>query len=289
MPTIGYLTLNSEGTPTEQGFRDQLRELGYAEGSSIVIERRYARLAQLAALASELVQKRVDLIVTVSTPAARAAMEATATIPIIFLSGAPVSAGLAMSIAHPGRNATGVSILSTELYPKRIEYLHLVAPRARRIAYLMNPANPIATPQLEAVQKAAQKLGLQLLRFDVRDPDELDAVLAAITRSKANAVLIGGDAYIYSNMAKVVQALRKAKLPAISPSADSSSEGVLMSYGADTRDVGRKMAVYADKILKGAKPADLPIEEIFHIQARHRPANRARTWHQGPSGSAIPG
>jgi len=262
IPTIGYLTLNSEGTPGEQGFREKLQELGYAEGSNIVIERRYARLAQLAALASELVQKRVDLIVTVSTPAARAALEATATIPVIFLSGAPVSAGLATSIAHPNGNATGVSILSTELYPKRVEYLHLVAPRARRMAYLMNPANPIAALQLEAVQKAAQKLGLQVLRFDLRDPDELDAVLVAITRSKANAVLIGGDAYIYSNMAKVAQALRRAKLPAISPNADSSSEGVLMSYGVDNREVGRKMAVYADKILKGAKPADLPIEEI---------------------------
>ena len=262
IPAIGYLTLNTEGTQTEQGFREKLRELGYSEGSNIVIEWRHGKQVQLAVLASELVQKGVDLIVTTGTSAARAAFEATATVPIVFLSGAPVSAGLAISIAHPGRNATGLSILSSELYPKRVEYLHLVAPRARRMAYIMNPANPIATSQLEAVQRAARKLGLQVLRFDVRDPDELDAALLAIARSKANTVLIGGDAYIYSNMAKVAQAVRKAKLPAISPYADSSSDGVLMSYGVNTREAGRKMAVYADKILKGVKPADLPIEEI---------------------------
>ena len=262
IPAIGYLTLNTEGTQTEQGFREKLRELGYSEGSNIVIEWRHGKQVQLGVLASELVQKGVDLIVTTGTSAARAAFEATATVPIVFLSGAPVSAGLAISIAHPGRNATGLSILSSELYPKRVEYLHLVAPRARRMAYIMNPANPIATSQLEAVQRAARKLGLQVLRFDVRDPDELDAALLAIARSKANTVLIGGDAYIYSNMAKVAQAVRKAKLPAISPYADSSSDGVLMSYGVNTREAGRKMAVYADKILKGVKPADLPIEEI---------------------------
>jgi len=262
IPTIGYLTLNAEGTQTEQGFREKLRELGYSEGSTVVIEWRHGKQAQLATLASELLQKRVDLIVTTGTPAARAAFEASATVPIVFLSGAPVSAGLAISIAHPGRNATGVSIRSSELYPKRVEYLHLVAPKARRIAYLMNPTNPIAALTLEAVEQAAQKLGLQLMRFDVRDPDELDAALLAITRSKANTVLIGGDGHIYSNMAKVAQAVRKAKLPAISPYADSSSDGILMSYGVNTREVGRKMAVYADKILKGAKAADLPIEEI---------------------------
>jgi len=262
IPTIGYLTLNAEGTQAEQGFREKLRELGYSEGSNIVIEWRRGKQTQLGALASELVQKPVDLIVTTGTPAARAAFEATATVPIVFLSGAPVSAGLAISIARPGRNATGVSILSSELYPKRVEYLHLVTPRARRMAYLMNPANPIATSQLEAVQKATQRFGLQLIRFDVRDPDGLDAALRAITHSKADAVLIGGDASVYSNMTKIAQALRKARLPAISPYADSSSDGVLMSYGPNTREVGRKMAVYVDKILKGAKPTDLPIEEI---------------------------
>jgi len=262
IPTIGYLTLNAEGTQAEQGFRDKLKELGYSEGSNIVIEWRHGRQAQLVVLASELAQKPVDLIVTVGTPAAHAAWQTTATIPIVFLSGAPVSAGLAISIAHPGRNATGVSILSSELYPKRVEYLHLVTPRARRMAYLMNPANPIATSQLEAVQKATQRFGLQLIRFDLRDPDGLDAALRAITHSKADAVLIGGDASVYSNMTRIAQALRKAKLPAISPYADSSSDGVLMSYGPNTREVGRKMAVYVDKILKGAKPAELPIEEI---------------------------
>jgi putative ABC transport system substrate-binding protein len=261
-PRIGFLTPNTEGVPQEQGFQEGLRELGYVQGSSILIEWRRGKQEDLPALASELIRRQVDLIVTVGTPAARAASQATTTIPIVFLSGAPVSVGLAASIAHPDGNATGVSILSTELYPKRLEYLHLLAPRARRIAYFMNPSNPIAVTQLDAVQNAARTLGLQVIRLDVRNPDELDAAMRNIPRSEAGAVLIGGDALMYSNMAKIARAMLKAKLPAISPYGDHRDDGVLMSYGANTREAGRKMAVYVDKILKGTKPTDLPVEEI---------------------------
>ena len=261
LPRIGFLPANAEGMPFQQGFLQGLGELGYVEGTNLTIEWRRGKQTEFATLASELVQKQVQVLVTVGTPAARAAMEATPTVPIVFLSGAPVSAGLAASIAHPGRNATGVSIISAELYPKRLEYLHRLAPRARRIAYLMNPANPIAAPQLEAVQKAADALKLQIVQFDVRDPDELDAALRAISSSGAKAVLIGGDAQIYSSMARIAQALRRARLPAISPYADQPGEGVLLSYGVNTRETGRKMAGYVDRILKGAKPGDLPVEQ----------------------------
>src|SRR5262249_37533798 len=149
---IGFLTPNVEGVPLEQGFHQGLRELGYSEGNSIIIEWRRAKDRQdlAAPLASELVQKQVDLIVTVGTSAARAAMEATGTIPIVFLSGAPVSTGLTASMARPDRNATGVSFLSTELLPKRLEYLHWLAPQARSIAYLVDPTNAIAAAQIEA-------------------------------------------------------------------------------------------------------------------------------------------
>jgi ABC-type uncharacterized transport system substrate-binding protein len=158
VPRIGFLTFNVEGVGQEQGFRQGLRELGYTEGGNIIIEWRRAKESReaVSAPAFELVRMQVDLIVTVGTLAARAVLEVTATIPIVFLSGAPVSAGLAASMARPDRNATGVSILSTELYPKRLEYLHWLAPRARRIAYLRNSSNPIAAPELEAAQKAAR-------------------------------------------------------------------------------------------------------------------------------------
>jgi putative ABC transport system substrate-binding protein len=264
VPKIGFLTPNAEGVPLEQGFHQGLRELGYSEGSSIIIEWRRAKDREDldAPLASELVQRQVDLIVTVTTSAARAAMKATATIPIVFLSGAPVSSGLATSVAHPDRNATGLSYMTSELFPKRLEYLHWLAPHARSIAYLVVPSNALSASQIEAVQKGAHLLGLELIRLDASDRDELDVALRAIPHSGANAVLIGGDSLIYSNMEKVARAVRRAKLPAMFPYADYRDYGALMCYGPDTKEAGRKMAVYVDKILKGAKPADLPIEEI---------------------------
>ena len=139
----------------------------------------------------------------------------------------------------------------------------MLVPRARRVGYIRNSSNPIAARDLEAAQRVARTLGLQLISLDARDPDELDAALQAIPGSGASAVLIGGDALIYSNMTKVAQAVRKAKLPAICPYSDYQASGVLMSYGANTTEMGRRMAVCVDKLLKGAKPADLPIEEIF--------------------------
>jgi putative ABC transport system substrate-binding protein len=264
VPKIGYLTPNVQGVPFEQGFHQGLHELGYSEGSSIIIEWRRAKDREdlAAPLAFELAQRQVDLIVTVGTSAARAALDATATIPIVFLSGAPVSSGLTTSMARPDRNATGISLLTSELFQKRLEYLHWLAPQARRIAYLVVPSNALSASQIEAVQKAAHLLGLQLVRLDARDPGELDVALRAIPHSETNAVLIGGDSLIYSNMAKVARAVRRAKLPAIFPYADYRDYGALMCYGPDTKETGRKMAAYVDKILKGARPADLPIEEI---------------------------
>src|SRR5262249_27786699 len=142
------------------------------------------------------------------------------------------------------------------------EYLHLLVPRARRIAYLMNSSNPAAPSDLDAVQKAAQKLGLQIARFDVGNVAELDAALHAIPKRGVSAVLIGSDALGDSNIGKIAGSMRKAKLPAISPYGDYGTDGILISYGVNTKEAGRKMALYVDKLLKGAKPADLPIEEI---------------------------
>jgi putative ABC transport system substrate-binding protein len=189
-------------------------------------------------------------------------LEASTTVPIVFGSGDPVATGLAASLARPGGNATGVSVLSTELYPKRLEYLHWLAPRARRIAFLMNSSNPIAVTQLEATQKAAPSLGVQLVKLDARNERELRSVLHALERGAADGAIVTNDLVYRSTASQVAQVLRKARLPAIFPYRQYLEEGGLMSYGPDPKEVGRKLAVYVDKILKGAKPADLPIEQL---------------------------
>ncbi len=251
-------------SPWEGFLRDGLRELGYTEGKNIVIEwRRFAGGGEeLRSLAADLARSKVDVIVADTTAAGRAALEATATSPVVFLSGDPVATGLAASLAKPGRNGTGVSVVSTELYPKRLEYLHLLAPRARRIAFLTNSSNPIAAPQLAALQKAAPMLGVQLVMLDARNESELGTVLRALLGGEAEGVIVSNDSVFRSNKSKIAQALRKTRLPAIYPYRAYLEDGVLMSFGPNLKVVGRKLAVYVDKILKGAKPADLPIEEM---------------------------
>ena len=216
----------------------------------------------MRSLATDLVHAKMDVIVVYGTPAARAALGATGTIPVVFLSGDPVASGVAASLARPGHNGTGVSGVLTELTAKRLELLFQVVPRARRIAYLTNSSNPAATPQREAAQKAARTLGVQLIYLDARNADELTVALGAMPRSAANGVLISGDALLHANKPRIAHAVREARLPSVSPYKDYHEEGVLMSYGPNLIAVGRKLAVYVDKILKGAKPADLPIEEM---------------------------
>jgi putative ABC transport system substrate-binding protein len=261
IPRIGVL-VGVANSPIEEGVRDGLRELGYTEGENIVIDwRRPVGGNEERSLAADLVRSKVDLIVAVNTAAARAALETTTTIPVVFTSGDPVASGLAASLAKPGKNGTGVSIVSTELYPKRLEYLHWLVPRARRIAFLMNSSNPIVPIQLEATQRAALTLGLQLVLLDARNETELGTVLRALRRGTADGFILSSDSLFRLNRSKVVQAIRKSRLPAIFPYPDYADD-VLMCYGPNIRDVGRKMAAYVDKILKGAKPADTPIEQI---------------------------
>jgi putative ABC transport system substrate-binding protein len=264
VPRIGVLVPPLANSPYEAGLREGLRELGYTDGKNISIEwrRSTGTEGELQSIASELVRAKVDVIVVYGTPAARGALRASATIPVVFLSGDPVASGIATSIARPGGNATGVSGVLTELTAKRLELLCQVAPRARRIAYLTNSSNPAAAPQREAAQKAARTLGVQLVYLDARNADELTSALGAISRSAASGVLISGDALLHANKPRIAQAVRKARLPSVSPYKDYHEEGVLMSYGPNLIAVGRKLAVYVDKILKGARPADLPIEEM---------------------------
>lgn len=261
IPRIGVL-VRLASTPFEEGVRDGLRELGYSEGKNIIIEwRRSAGGDEQFSLAADLARSKVDAIVAGNTGAALAALKTTATIPVVFVSGDPVAAGLAKSLAKPGRNGTGVSVVSTELFPKRLEYLHWLVPRARRIAFLINSTNPILPPQLEATRKAAPVVGVELVTLDARNEAELGAALRALRRSAVDGVIVSGDALFRSNKSKVVQALRESRLPAIFPYPDYRDE-VLMCYGPNLNEVGRKLAGYVDRILKGAKPVDMPIEQI---------------------------
>lgn len=263
-PRIGVLILSLANSPLEQGLRDGLREVGYIEGKNIVIEwRRYARADQeLPSLAADLVQSPVDLIVTLGSIATKVALKAS-TGPVVFVAvGDPVATGFAASLAKPGGRGTGISTLSTELIAKRLELLHQAAPQARRIVYLMNSANPINALALEEVQKAARALRLKLETLDIRDAASIDAAFRASSHGATDAVLVAADFLFLANKAKIAWNVRKLRLPAMVPWRENLDDGLLMSYGPNLNWVMRRAATYVDKILKGAKPGDLPIEQV---------------------------
>jgi putative ABC transport system substrate-binding protein len=260
---IGVLTAALPRSPVEEGLRDGLRELGYIEGKNIVIEWRLSLGTdeELRSLATQLAGSNLELIVALGTPHARAALRAT-TLPVVFGAGDPVANGLAASLAKPGGNGTGVSAVTTDLTPKRVEFLKQVAPGIRRIAYLENPSNPTRARLLQEARIAAKALGVEIEPVDARDIRELDTALRAIQRKGADAILVTADLLFLSNQAKVVRAVRETRLPALFPWREYHDEGVLMSYGSSLRDQARRMAAYVDKILKAAKPSDLPIEQV---------------------------
>jgi putative ABC transport system substrate-binding protein len=265
---IGVLMPPIATSAVEDGLREGLRELAYVEGRDVIIEwRRVAGTAEeLRSSAAELARSKVALIVAVGSPATRAALAATE-LPVVFtLVGDPVGTGFATSLANPGGHGTGVATLSAALGAKRLELLRQMVPHAKRILYLMNSSNPINALQLEEAQKAAGALGVRLVPSDARNARELDAATRAIPTSGANAVLVAGDLFFLVHKAKVAEAVRKAKLPATVPSKESHGNGVLMSYGPNVRDAARRSAAYVDKILKGAKPSDLPIEQISQFE-----------------------
>ena len=267
-PRIGFLTPLPESGPDREGFRQGLRELGYIEGKNINIEWRRAETGQQSqALAEGLVNAKVDVIVASGTPAAYAAMRATATIPVVFASvGDPVASGFATSLARPGRNGTGVSTVSTELYPKRLEFLHQLAPKARRITYLVNSSNPIAARLIDETEVAARMLGIRLQTLDARNARELDTALQTLEKNPPEAIMVGGDLLFLANKDRVAAAVRKARIPAIFSYEHYHEHGALMSYSPSVREAGRLAAGYVDKILKGAKPSELPIQQISRFE-----------------------
>ena len=258
---IGALTPRVNTSP-EDGLREGLAELGYIEGKNLIIERRRAETsADLRSAAEDLVSTKVNLIVAFSTPAARAALSATSTIPVVFLSGDPVGTALAESLSHPGGNASGVSTLSTELMPKRLELLQQIAPQVRRVILLGNPSSPLQTGVLKETRRAGEALHIQVVAVDARNAKELDIALLGLQHRASDGFMVSSDVLFLANRAKVAAAVSKARLPGVFPWRDYHDVGVLMSYGSSTREMGRQAAVYVDKILKGAKPADLPIEQ----------------------------
>jgi len=266
MPVVGFLHSQSPDAFREQlrGFRQGLKEAGYVEGENVAIEYRFAdnQLNQLSELAANLVRRRVDVIATGGGPtAAFAAKSATATIPIVFATGDdPVRLGLVASLARPGGNLTGVSFLVTLLSAKRFEFLRALAPGAVRVAVLVNPAEVAVTEiTLRDVEAAARTLGLHIQVFKADTGGEINAAFENIVRERLDALFVAPTAFFVGRRVQVTQLAAFHRLPAAYPVRDFAEVGGLMSYGASGADAYREVGVYTGRILKGAKPADLPV------------------------------
>jgi ABC-type uncharacterized transport system substrate-binding protein len=253
----------SDFAPRIEAFRHGLRDLGYVEGRNIAIKYRYAegREERLPDLAEELVRLKVDVIVAAG-PAIRAARHATTTIPIVMaVSGNPVGDGLVASLAHPGGNITGLSMMIPEVSGKRLEFLQEAVPTLAHVAVLWNPTVLGSTVAFTETQTAAHALGLQLQSLKVQSPDEFDHAFAAMTREHADALVVISNELFFGHHRQLAELTVRHRLPAIFHLREYAEAGGLMSYGPNGLDTLRRAATYVDKILKGAKPADLPVEQ----------------------------
>lgn len=245
-------------------FRRGLRELGYKEGQNLEIAYRSSdgRDERFPALAGELVRLKVDLILTRGTPAALAAKRATATIPVVMAaSGDPVGSGIVTSLARPGGNVTGLSSGITESFPKRVELLGELLPGLKRIAAIFNMGNPVVPPQWSVVEAAARSLGIKAQLLDVRRPEDLRGAFDAAAKRRAEALVVGLDGVTQANLRPIADLAAKQRLPSIYPAEDYAKVGGLMTYGSSDFHMYRRAATFVDKIFKGAKPADLPVEQ----------------------------
>jgi len=263
---IGYLSGSSPATFKHHvaGFRDGLRDLGWIEGQNLIIEYRWAEgsTERLPALAAELVRLKVDLIVASSTPGAQAAKHATREIPIVFaMVSDPVASGLVASLAHPGGNVTGWSNILPEMSGKLLELLKEAMPGASRIAVLYDPANPGKALELKELRAAARVLGVTLQSLEVPSPKELEAAFSAMTRRRPDALITFVDAVTLPHRQRIVEFAAKSRLPAIYQVREFVEAGGLMSYGLSVERQMRRAAYFVDKLLRGAKPADLPVEQ----------------------------
>jgi putative ABC transport system substrate-binding protein len=261
---IGYVSPRLGLEPREEAFRKGLRDLGYIEGQNIVIEWRFAKgkADRLPDLVAELVNLKVDLLVTAGGPASHAAKNASSTIPIVMTQASdPVHSGLVSSLAHPGGNVTGLSLVRGDLGGKRMELLKETVPKASRMAVIFNPEASGPALEFKEMPVIARALGVKLQSVEVRKPAEFELAFSAIIREQSNAVVVLNDPLFSSNRKPIVELAAKSRLPTIYAEQEWVRVGGLMSYGANRTDLARRAATYVDKILKGAKPADLPVEE----------------------------
>jgi putative ABC transport system substrate-binding protein len=268
---IGLLSPNSpsDAAPWQQAFRLGLRDLGWVEGKNISIDYRYAegKSDRLRDLAAELVRLRVDIIVVSAATDALAAQKATRTIPIVVAStGDPVAEGLVESLARPGGNITGLSQMVPELGGKRLELLKEIVPKLSRVAVLWNPQGVASTLNWKELQSPARQLDVQLHSLEVRSPKDLDQAFEEATRARAGALFVMPDPVLTANLKRIVGRAAKSRLPSIFHRSEFADAGGLVTYGADRADLYRRAATYVDKILKGAKPGDLPIDRATKFE-----------------------
>ena len=265
VPVIGYLGNTSGPTaPNTAAFHQGLSETGYVEGQNVAIEYRWAegRYDRLPALAADLVDRKVNVIATAGMPLALAAKTATSTIPIVFIIGTdPVEVGLVASLARPGGNLTGIAIMATELMPKRFELLSELVPQAGMIALLVNPSNASAEPQMREVQEAARAKGVQLSILKASTESEIATAFASLVQLQAGALVVGTDLFFYNRREQLVALASRHTVPAIYEFRDFAAAGGLISYGPSLTGTWRQVGVYVGRILKGAKPADLPVQQ----------------------------
>ena len=268
VPRVGYLKGGSSSDALRQrwleAFRQGLRELGYVDGQNIAIEPRWTegKDDRLPVLAADLVRSKVDVIVAETGAATRAAQQATRTIPIVMsLVNDPVGSGLVASLARPGGNVTGLTIVSPDLVGKQLELLKEVVPKVSRVALLRHPDNPASAAQLRQAEAAAQALGVRLQTLEARSPQEIDGAFAAMTRERAGALLVIPDTLFWNQRRQIAELAVKRRLPSMRIGEAYAEAGGLMSYGPSYLDLERRAATFVDKILKGANPADLPVAQ----------------------------
>jgi putative ABC transport system substrate-binding protein len=266
MPVVGFLSYASPDTFAHiaEAVRRGLKEAGYVEGQNVVIEYRWANghYDRLPALAADLVRRQVTVITAGGTVAARAAKEATATIPVVFTSGAdPVWSGLVASLSRPGANLTGASLIAAEMAVKRLELTRELLPHARVVAMIVNPNYPGADSEMAEVEVAGRIIGLQTEKVTAGSEHDLDAAFASLAQRRVDAVMVGTDGFLITRRDQIVALASRYAIPGIYPFVDFPEAGGLMSYGASLSDAYRQAGVYTGRILKGAKPADLPVQQ----------------------------
>jgi ABC-type uncharacterized transport system substrate-binding protein len=270
VPRIGFLSMSSPSseTPPLAAFRQGLRDLGYVEGENILVEYRYAegKSDRLRDLAAELVRLKVDVIVVGSILSASTAKDATKTIPIVMSGSDPVASGLINSLARPGGNITGVTNLSPEVGGKQLELLKDSIPKLSRIAVLVNPDSAASSLQLKETQAAGRSVGVHLRTLTARGLNDFDKAFADAKKDGAQALSVLASPVFSVHKMRLIELSSKARLPAIYPNDDFVEAGGLMSYGADRSEMWRRAAVYVDKILKGTKPGDLPVEQPMKFE-----------------------